>query len=166
MISDCFCSYVPMFGETEYDPTRHFCSIPIDKQLDALGRAVDSGKIRYGVMRFVQVAERGTHHPKIVSVQNSYSLVCRTSDSPWGRTSYLNILGVCMHAWVYACLGYIAIAGKYSVHPISRLVYTNGGDAILVLASNAILWKWPKDLNSGGAATPKVHPNLWKPRSG
>ncbi|CAL2273347.1 unnamed protein product [Prunus armeniaca] len=51
---------------------------------------------------------------------------------------------------------------------ISRLVYTNGGDAILVLASNAIhfLWKWPKDLNSGGAATPKVHPNLWKPRSG
>ncbi|CAL2273410.1 unnamed protein product [Prunus armeniaca] len=51
---------------------------------------------------------------------------------------------------------------------ISRLVYTNGGDAILVLASNAIhfLWKWPKDLNSAGVATPKVHPNLWKPRSG
>ena len=87
------------------------------------------------------------------------------------------------------------------------LVDTNGGDAILVLASNAIhfLWKWPKDLNSGGVvnndmlynsflldfsslsfrnwnwsdswsfdsddidwmqATPKVHPNLWKPRSG
>ncbi|CAL8170642.1 unnamed protein product [Prunus armeniaca] len=84
-------SYVPMFGETEYDPTRHFCSIPIEKQLDALGRAVDSGKIRYGVMRFVQVAERGTHHPKIVSVQNSYSLVCRTSDLPWGRASYLNM---------------------------------------------------------------------------
>ncbi|CAL8170648.1 unnamed protein product [Prunus armeniaca] len=80
-----------MFGETEDDPTRHFCSIPIDKQLDALGRAVDSGKIRYGVMRFVQVAERGTPHPKIVSVQNSYSLVCRTSDSPSGRASYLNM---------------------------------------------------------------------------
>ncbi|CAL2273345.1 unnamed protein product [Prunus armeniaca] len=80
-------SYVPMFGETEYDPTRHFCSIPIDKQLDALGRAVGSGKI-WG-MRFVQVAERGTHHPKIV--QNSYSLVCRTTDSPWGRASYLNM---------------------------------------------------------------------------
>ncbi|PQQ01649.1 topless-related protein 1-like isoform X1 [Prunus yedoensis var. nudiflora] len=51
---------------------------------------------------------------------------------------------------------------------ISRLVYTNGGDAILVLASNGIhfLWKWPQDLNSSGVATPKVHPNLWKPRSG
>ncbi|PQQ21933.1 protein tas-like isoform X2 [Prunus yedoensis var. nudiflora] len=63
-----------MFGEIEYDPTRKFSSIPIDEQLDALGRAVDSGKIRYvglsnetpyGVMKFVQVAAR---HPKIVSV--------------------------------------------------------------------------------------------------
>ncbi|CAL8998096.1 unnamed protein product, partial [Prunus brigantina] len=51
---------------------------------------------------------------------------------------------------------------------ISRLFYTNGGDAILVLASNGIhfLWKWPQDLNSSGVATPKVHPNLWTPRSG
>ncbi|XP_021812712.1 aldo-keto reductase-like isoform X3 [Prunus avium] len=66
--------YVPMFGEIEYDPIRKFSSIPIDEQLDALGRAVDSGKIRYvglsnetpyGVMKFVQVAAR---HPKIVSV--------------------------------------------------------------------------------------------------
>ncbi|CAL2250718.1 unnamed protein product [Prunus armeniaca] len=49
-----------------------------------------------------------------------------------------------------------------------RLFYTNGGDAILVLASNGIhfLWKWPQDLNFSGVATPKVHPNLWKPRSG
>ncbi|CAL8073753.1 unnamed protein product [Prunus armeniaca] len=68
--------YVPMFGEIEYDPTRQFCSIPIDEQLDALGRAVYSGKIKYvglsnetpyGVMKFVQVAERSTRHPKIVS---------------------------------------------------------------------------------------------------
>ncbi|KAL6285065.1 hypothetical protein ACE6H2_009455 [Prunus campanulata] len=66
--------YVPMFGEIEYDPTRKFSSIPIDEQLDALGRPVDSGEIRYvglsnetpyGVMKFVQVAAR---HPKIVSV--------------------------------------------------------------------------------------------------
>ncbi|XP_021819002.1 aldo-keto reductase-like isoform X2 [Prunus avium] len=69
--------YVPMFGEIEYDPTRKFSSIPIDEQLDALGIAVDSGKIRYvglsnetpyGVMKFVQVAAR---HPKIVSVTHT-----------------------------------------------------------------------------------------------
>ena len=33
---------------------------------------------------------------------------------------------------------------------ISRLVYTNGGDAILVLISIHFLWKWPQDLNYSG----------------
>ncbi|XP_020425986.1 uncharacterized protein LOC18767342 isoform X2 [Prunus persica] len=110
--------YVPMFGEIEYDPTRQFCSIPIDEQLDALGRAVDSGKIRYvglsnetpyGVMKFVQVAERGTRHPKIVSVQNSYSLLCRTFDSG---------LAECCHHERISLLAYSPLAmgilsGKY-----------------------------------------------------
>lgn len=52
---------------------------------------------------------------------------------------------------------------------ISKLIYTNAGDAILALASNAIhlLWKWPKiDLNSCGTATTKVQPLLWQPSSG
>lgn len=34
-----------MFGETEYHPTHQFCSVGIDEQLDALGRAVDAGKV-------------------------------------------------------------------------------------------------------------------------
>ncbi|PQP99088.1 uncharacterized protein Pyn_05116 [Prunus yedoensis var. nudiflora] len=107
-----------MFGEIEYDPTRQFCSIPIDEQLGALGRAVDSGKIRYvglsnetpyGVMKFVQVAERGTRHPKIVSVQNSYSLLCRTFDSG---------LAECCHHERISLLAYSPLAmgilsGKY-----------------------------------------------------
>lgn len=38
-------SYVPMFGETEYDPIKQFCSVSIEEQLDALGRAVDAGKV-------------------------------------------------------------------------------------------------------------------------
>ncbi|KAI8027044.1 hypothetical protein LOK49_LG02G00262 [Camellia lanceoleosa] len=38
-------SYVPMFGETEFDPIRQFHSIDIKEQLDALGRAVDAGKL-------------------------------------------------------------------------------------------------------------------------
>lgn len=40
-------SYVPMFGETEYDPSRQYSSVPIEEQLDALGRAVDAGKVWY-----------------------------------------------------------------------------------------------------------------------
>ncbi|XP_034692014.1 protein tas-like isoform X3 [Vitis riparia] len=39
--------YVPMFGETEYDPTRQFSSVFIEEQLDALGRAVDAGKVHW-----------------------------------------------------------------------------------------------------------------------
>ncbi|KAM5563865.1 hypothetical protein ABKV19_018473 [Rosa sericea] len=110
--------YVPMFGETEYDPTRQFVSIPIEEQLDALGRAVDSGKVRYvglsnetayGVMKFLQVAERGTHLPKIVSVQNSYSLLCRTFDS--------GVAECCHHERVsllaYSPLAMGILSGKY-----------------------------------------------------
>lgn len=37
--------YVPMFGETEYDPSKQFTSVPMEEQLDALGKAVDADKI-------------------------------------------------------------------------------------------------------------------------
>ncbi|XP_058200256.1 uncharacterized protein LOC131315168 isoform X2 [Rhododendron vialii] len=81
--------YVPMFGETEYDPIKQFDSIDIEEQLDGLGRAVDAGKIRYiglsnetpyGIMKFLHTAGCGPGHPKIVSVQNSYHLLCRAFD--------------------------------------------------------------------------------------
>lgn len=40
------CSYVPMFGETDYDPVRQYNSVSFEEQLDVLGRAVDAGKVR------------------------------------------------------------------------------------------------------------------------
>ncbi|KEH39610.1 topless-like protein [Medicago truncatula] len=55
------------------------------------------------------------------------------------------------------------------VTKISRLIYTNSGNAILALASNAIhlLWKWQRnDRNSSGKATASVPPQLWQPSSG
>ncbi|KAG5025258.1 hypothetical protein JHK82_021164 [Glycine max] len=36
--------YVPMFGETEYDPVQQYASISIDEQLEALSAAVKAGK--------------------------------------------------------------------------------------------------------------------------
>ncbi|TQD90037.1 hypothetical protein C1H46_024441 [Malus baccata] len=122
LISDCFRSYVPMFGETEYDPTRQFCSIPMEGQLDSLGRAVDSGKIRYvglsnetpyGVMKFVQVAERSTCRPKIVSLQNAYNLLCRTYDSG---------LAECCHHERISLLAYSPLAMAFV---LSRLIVAN-----------------------------------------
>ncbi|TYI00448.1 hypothetical protein ES332_A11G135300v1 [Gossypium tomentosum] len=118
VLHSCVSSYVPMFGETEYDPVRQFSSVPIEEQLDALGRAVDAGKIRYiglsnetpyGVMKFLHFAENNVHYPKIISVQNSYSLLCRTFDSGMAEC--------CHHERIYV-LGYSPLAmgilsGKY-----------------------------------------------------
>ncbi|KAK4355729.1 hypothetical protein RND71_024700 [Anisodus tanguticus] len=82
-------SYVPMFGETDYDPLRHYTSVSFEEQLDALERAVDSGKIRYiglsnetpyGIMKFQQVAKSRAGNLQIVSVQNAYNLLCRNFD--------------------------------------------------------------------------------------
>lgn len=39
------CSYVPMFGETEFDPNRTFSSVSFEEQLTALDKAVSSGKV-------------------------------------------------------------------------------------------------------------------------
>ncbi|KAL4277738.1 hypothetical protein AHAS_Ahas20G0337200 [Arachis hypogaea] len=110
--------YVPMFGETEYDPVRQYPSIGIDEQLEALGRAVKAGKIRYvglsnetpyGMMKFIQVAEKDTCYPKIVTLQNSYNLLCRTFDSA---------LAECCHQERISLLAYSPLAmgiltGKY-----------------------------------------------------
>ncbi|KAK7318893.1 hypothetical protein RJT34_03600 [Clitoria ternatea] len=110
--------YVPMFGETEYDPVRQYPSVGIDEQLEALSTAIQAGKIRYvglsnetpyGLMKFIQVAEKYTSYPKIVSLQNSYSLLCRTFDSA---------LAECCHQESISLLAYSPLAmgilsGKY-----------------------------------------------------
>ncbi|XVF86383.1 hypothetical protein PTKIN_Ptkin18bG0035300 [Pterospermum kingtungense] len=55
------------------------------------------------------------------------------------------------------------------VTKISRLIFTNSGNAILALQSNAIhlLWKWQRsDRNSNSKATASIPPQLWQPSSG
>lgn len=44
-----------MFGETEYDPIRQFSSVGIEEQLDALGRAVDAGKVSDDIIGFASI---------------------------------------------------------------------------------------------------------------
>ncbi|KAF5786067.1 putative D-xylose reductase [Helianthus annuus] len=90
--------YVPMFGETDYDPASQYYFIQF------LGRVVDAGKIRfigvsnetpYGVMKFLQAAEKNPAYPRIISVQNSYNLLCRNFDSG---------LAECCHLERYVCI--------------------------------------------------------------
>ncbi|XP_042491391.1 protein tas-like isoform X6 [Macadamia integrifolia] len=77
--------YVPMFGETDYDPTRQFSSVPIEEQLDTLGKAVDAGK-------------------------NSYSLLCRSFDS--GMAECCHHEGVSLLAYSPLAMG--ILSGEYA----------------------------------------------------
>ncbi|KAF7818260.1 Protein tas [Senna tora] len=110
--------YVPMFGETEYDPDRQYSSVSIDEQLEALSRAVSAGKIRYiglsnetpyGVMKFIQAAEKFACFPKIVSLQNSYSLLCRTFDSAMAECCHHERISLL----AYSPLAMGILSGKY-----------------------------------------------------
>lgn len=79
--------YVALYGEFSYNSTQWRTSVPIEDQLKALQELIDEGKVRYigianetsyGVMQFVQAAKlHGL--PKIVSIQNGYSLLVRCS---------------------------------------------------------------------------------------
>ncbi|XP_076899842.1 uncharacterized protein LOC143553825 [Bidens hawaiensis] len=110
--------YVPMFGETDYDPVRQYNSVSIEEQLDVLGRAVDAGKIRfigvsnetpYGVMKFLQVAENNPAYPRIISVQNSYNLLCRHFDSGLAECCHLERVRLL----AYSPLAMGLLSGKY-----------------------------------------------------
>jgi hypothetical protein len=42
-----------MFGETEYDPSRQYTSVPMEEQIEALGSAVDAGKVCHSFFLFL-----------------------------------------------------------------------------------------------------------------
>lgn len=77
--------YVPLFGQSSYDVNLVRDHVSFEEQLIVLDELVKSGKIRYygisnetpyGVMKFSQAAEKlGVQ--KMVSIQNSYSLLVR-----------------------------------------------------------------------------------------
>ncbi|KVH91335.1 Aldo/keto reductase [Cynara cardunculus var. scolymus] len=91
--------YVALFGEFFYDPSKWRQSVPFLEQLRAFEELIQQGKVRYigvsnetsyGVMEFIHAA-KSEGLPKIVSIQNSYSLLVRCKFE--GKFSY--------HAIVY-----------------------------------------------------------------
>ncbi|KAK1430441.1 hypothetical protein QVD17_13164 [Tagetes erecta] len=77
--------YVALFGEFFYDPSKWRQSVPFVEQLRAFQELIEEGKVRYigvsnetsyGVMEFIHAA-KAEGLPKIVSIQNSYSLLVR-----------------------------------------------------------------------------------------
>jgi len=113
--------YVPMFGATGYDIAKEHDTVPIAEQLHALGDLVAAGKVRYiglsnetpwGVHEFIHCAE-ALGLPKVVSIQNAYSLLNRTYES--------GLAEVCRHAEVgllaYSPLAFGWLSGKYIADP-------------------------------------------------
>lgn len=112
--------YVPLFGAPPYDASLERDSIPFEDQLRALEEVVKAGKVRhigvsnetpYGIMKFTHLAEQ-MGLPRIVSVQNSYSLVTR-SDTENGLTEVLSPRNEAVSLLVYSPLAGGILTGKY-----------------------------------------------------
>jgi len=109
--------YVPIFGQTVYEPNRQRDTIPIAEQLSIFAELIQAGKIRYlglsnetpwGVCQFSNAAKQ-FGLPKIVSIQNAYNLINRVFDSALAETCYRENLGLL----AYSPLGFGMLSGKY-----------------------------------------------------
>ncbi|ONK79615.1 uncharacterized protein A4U43_C01F8170 [Asparagus officinalis] len=112
--------YVALFGEFSYDPAKWRESVPFVEQLRAFQELVNEGKVRYigvsnetsyGVMEFVHAAKlEGL--PKIISIQNNYSLLVRCKFE-------VDLVEVChpnncnIGLLAYSPLGGGTLSGKY-----------------------------------------------------
>jgi aryl-alcohol dehydrogenase-like predicted oxidoreductase len=124
---------VPMFGASEFDPTKERAGPPIEEQVEALAGLVKAGKIRHyglsnetawGVCEFRRVArEQGVPGP--VTIQNSYSLVSRGVDNDLAETLFREQMSLL----AYSPLGGGILTGKYlggSPPPNSRFALFDG----------------------------------------
>jgi len=118
--------WVPMFGARDYDPSSApYASCPLEEQLEALGAAVRGGKARsvglsnetaWGVARCGALAEfsrdsSGEAYPRVASVQNAYSLLCRTAEVGGGVMEACDREGASLLAYGPLAAGHLT--GKY-----------------------------------------------------
>lgn len=145
------CRYVPMFGSVEYNTSWSYSSTPFEEQLEAIYRAMSSGKIKYfglsnetswGIMKFLRAAEsfpmkdrfcsgatelgfNGLTNKKEsflpisindvrsrlrpISLQNAYSLTCRTFESSLAECCHEEGIGLL----AYSPLAMGLLTGKY-----------------------------------------------------
>jgi aryl-alcohol dehydrogenase-like predicted oxidoreductase len=113
--------YVPQFGETAYDPSKERSGTPTAEQLAALDDVVRQGKVRYvgvsnetawGVSEFSRIA-RESGLPKIVTIQNAYSLINRRFDAELAEASRREDVGLL----AYSPLAFGLLTGKYLAGP-------------------------------------------------
>lgn len=105
------------FGRLGYQHDPGDSWTPIEETLAVLGGLVDSGKVRcvgvsnetpWGVMAFLRAAERAGL-PRIVSIQNPYSLVNRTFEVGLAEIAIREQVGLL----AYSPLAFGVLTGKY-----------------------------------------------------
>ena len=105
------------FGKLGYTHDAEGPAPHIEQTLEALGEMVEAGKIRHiglsnetpwGVMKFIETAER-MGLPRVVSVQNPYSLLNRTFEVGLAEVAHREEAGLL----AYSPLGFGVLSGKY-----------------------------------------------------
>ncbi len=105
------------FGVRGYEQNQPDDATPIEETLIALNELVQEGKVRYigvsnetpwGVMQYLNLAEK-LNLPKIVSIQNQYSLTNRTFEIGLSEIALKEKIGLL----VYSALNMGALSGKY-----------------------------------------------------
>jgi aryl-alcohol dehydrogenase-like predicted oxidoreductase len=105
------------FGQLGYEHQEDPDATPLLETLETLGELVDEGKVRYigvsnetawGIMKYLQLAERHGL-PRLVSVQNPYSLLNRSYEVGAAEVSIREKAGLL----AYSPLGFGMLTGKY-----------------------------------------------------
>jgi aryl-alcohol dehydrogenase-like predicted oxidoreductase len=113
--------HVPQFGSIACDPEQERSATPIAEQLEAFAQVIREGKVRYlglsnetawGLTEFSHAAAR-LGLPKVVSIQNAYSLVNRTFDSALAEVARREDVGLL----AYSPLAFGLLTGKYAGGP-------------------------------------------------
>lgn len=105
------------FGQLGYSHQPDDDFVPVEETLEALQQQVKAGKIRHvglsnetpwGVMKFVEAAE-GLDLPRVVSIQNPYSLLNRSFEVGLAEVAIREQAGLL----AYSPLGFGVLSGKY-----------------------------------------------------
>jgi aryl-alcohol dehydrogenase-like predicted oxidoreductase len=111
----------PMFGQYLYDPGQERDFTPIHETLEVLAELVDEGKIRYvglsnewpwGLMQFLNAADQ-FNLPRVVSMQNAYSLINRTYETALLEMCYRENISLLP----YSPMAFGHLSGKYLKNP-------------------------------------------------
>lgn len=105
------------FGKLGFKYEPEISTVPIEETLRVLADLVEAGKVRYvglsnetpwGVMEFLRLAEQCAL-PRIVSVQNPYSLLNRSFEVGLSEVAHREDCGLL----AYSPLGFGVLSGKY-----------------------------------------------------